>query len=229
MKKNIIKVINLNKNYKIDKTENTILHSINLDISQGEMIAIMGTSGSGKSTLLNILACIDNATSGDYILDGKEITKSNKKDLAKIRSTKIGMVFQNFNLIPDYTVYDNIKLALLYKCHHEKIKINYKKVIMEHLKMVGLDKKYNKYPSQLSGGEQQRIAIARTLAIDPLIILADEPTGSLDEKNTIEILRLFKNINDSGKTLVIVTHDRKVADSCMKILKIEDGYITHEK
>lgn len=225
---NIIKIKNLSKNYKIDKTEYTVLHSINLDVNQGEMVAIMGTSGSGKSTLLNILACIDKASSGEYILNNIDITKLKNKDLAKIRSTNIGMVYQNFNLISDYTVYDNIKLALLYKGHHEKKKSDYKDIIMNNLKKVGLEEKYNKYPSQLSGGEQQRVAIARTLATNPLVILADEPTGALDEKNTTEILKIFKDINNSGKTIVMVTHDKNVANICDRILTIQDGELKYE-
>lgn len=225
MKNAIIKMQNIKKDYVVDKKNINIINNINLNIKDGEMIAIMGKSGSGKSTLLNILACIDKPTDGSYILDNIDILKCKKKELAKIRSSKIGIVFQNFNLIPDYTVFDNIKLALLYKAHHNKIKIDFKKVILDHLKMVGLEDKYNKYPSQLSGGEQQRVAIARTLATDPLVILADEPTGALDKKNTTEILKILKNINSKGKTIILVTHDENVAEFCNRTLILEDGCI----
>lgn len=221
----IIRMKNIEKNYIVDKKSINVLNNINLNIKNGELIAIMGKSGSGKSTLLNILSCIDTFSSGSYILDDKDISNCTKNELAKIRSSKIGIVFQNFNLIPDYTVFDNIKLALSYKAYHSKIKINFKKVILEHLKMVGLEDKYNKYPSQLSGGEQQRVAIARTLATNPLIILADEPTGALDKKNTLEILKILKNINSNGKTIILVTHDENVAKICDKTLILEDGHI----
>ena len=220
---NIIKIQKLKKDYSIDKNRVNVLKSVDLTISQGEMVAIMGTSGSGKSTLLNILACIDKADSGVYLLDNIDIIKCRSKELAKVRSTKIGIVFQDFNLISDYTVFDNIKLALSYKAHHSKEKVNFKETIFKYLKMVGLEDKYNKYPSQLSGGEQQRVAIARTLATDPLVILADEPTGALDKKNTIEILNLFKKINSTGKTIVLVTHDEAVASHCHRTLIMEDG------
>jgi ABC-type antimicrobial peptide transport system, ATPase component len=225
MNKPIIKLTDLRKDYLIDKKPTTILDSINLEIYKNEMIAIMGKSGSGKSTLLNILACIDKPTKGKYALDSIEINSCNNRELAKIRSTKIGMIFQNFNLIPDSTVIDNIKMALLYKSYHTKEKINYKEIIMNYLDMVGLKDKYNKYPSQLSGGEQQRVAIARTLATDPSVILADEPTGALDVKNTNEILKILKDINSNGKTIIIVTHDKNVAAYCNKTLNMEDGCI----
>lgn len=226
MKKSIIKVRNLEKDYLIDKNAIKILNSINLDVYENDMIAIMGQSGSGKSTFLNILACIDKPTIGTYILDNIDTSNCNSKELAEIRSTKIGIVFQNFNLISDYTALENVKLSLLYKGHHTKLKLNAKKIAMKYLDMVGLKDKYNKYPSQLSGGEQQRVAIARTLATDPQVILADEPTGALDVKNSKEILDILKDINENGKTIIIVTHDKTVANCCNKILYMEDGCIS---
>lgn len=224
MEKPIIKISDLTKNYIVDNKPLEILKSINIEIYKNEMIAIMGKSGSGKSTLLNILACIDKPTKGEYVLDNVEINSCNKKALAKIRSTKVGIIFQNFNLVPDYNALDNVKLSLLYKSYHTKNKIKSKEIAMEFLEMVGLKDKCNKYPYQLSGGEQQRVAIARTLATDSSIILADEPTGALDTKNTDEILKILKDINLKGKTIIIVTHDKKVADCCDKTLYMEDGW-----
>lgn len=226
----IISLRNLNKEYVIDKKTLRILKSIHIDIYENEMIAIMGKSGSGKSTLLNILACIDNATSGDYILNNVNVNNCSKKQLAKIRSMEIGLIFQNFNLINDYTALENVKLSLLYKNYHSKVKMSNSKInaiSMEFLSKVGLKDKAKKYPSQLSGGEQQRVAIARTLATAPKIILADEPTGALDVKNTEEIMKIIRDINDSGKTIIIVTHDKNVSEYCSKTIYIKDGLISN--
>lgn len=223
MKELIIKIRNLIKTYKVDNEKINVLKSINLDVYKNDMIAIMGPSGSGKSTLLNILACLDKPDSGEYILDDINVLNCKEKNLAKLRNLKIGIVFQNFNLLSDYTVYDNIKIPLMYKRYHRKVKINYSDRILKCLKMVGLEDKSNKYPSQLSGGEQQRVAIARILAVDPAIILADEPTGALDIKNTNEILKIFEMIHSKGKTIIIVTHDKQVAEFCDQIIYMEDG------
>lgn len=227
MKEKLIEVKNLTKQYIIDKNPITVVNNVNLDIYENEMVAIMGKSGAGKSTLLNILACIDKPTSGKYIFNTIDMSVLKEKSLAKIRSTDIGIIFQNFNLIPDYTILDNVKLSLLYKSHHLKAKINSDEIALKFLDIVGLKDKVNKYPSQLSGGEQQRVAIARTLAIDPKLILADEPTGALDNKNTKHILDILKDINSLGKTIIIVTHDENVGCLCDRIIYMEDGSIVN--
>lgn len=225
MKEKLIEIKNLTKSYIVDKSTITILNNISFDIYKNEMVAIMGKSGAGKSTLLNILACIDKPTSGEYIFDNINLSAVKERNLAKIRSTAISMIFQNFNLIPDYTVLENVKLSVLYKSYHLKSNINSKEIALKSLNIVGLKNKINKYPSQLSGGEQQRVAIARSLSIDSKLILADEPTGALDNQNTKHIMDTLRSINISGKTVIIVTHDENVGNLCDRIIYMEDGSI----
>ncbi|EHA6442206.1 TPA: ABC transporter ATP-binding protein [Clostridium perfringens] len=228
MKKPIIKVRNLSKEYLIDKKPFKVLDSINLDVYENDMIAIMGKSGSGKSTFLNILGCIDKLSKGEYLLNDLRINDCKDKKLSEIRSKEIGFVFQNFNLINDYTVLDNVKLGILYKKYYTKENLNAKAIALNYLKSVGMENKINKYPFQLSGGEQQRVAIARALASNPSIILADEPTGALDIENTENILKLLKEINQKGKTVIIITHDINVAKICDKIVYLKDGKLIND-
>jgi putative ABC transport system ATP-binding protein len=204
------------------------LNSIDLQINEGEIVAITGPSGSGKSTLLNIIGCLDTATSGEYFLNNKDINKYNKKEIAKIRNTDLGFVFQNFALMNNYTVLENIELALKYNKKYKGNNYGTKERKargIAALEMVGLAKLCNKLPSQLSGGQQQRVAIARALVNNPQILLADEPTGSLDKANGEQILDIFKKIHNAGKTVIIVTHDPEVAKICSKNIVVSDGKI----
>lgn len=195
------------------------LKSIDLQVEDGEMLAIMGPSGSGKSTLLNIIGLIDSPTEGNYYIDGVDTNKLKSK-YHKYRNETIGFVFQNFSLLDDYTVLENVMLPLIYRRMPHKMRVEVSKKMLE---LVGLEAHLNKYPNELSGGEQQRAAIARVLAQNPKIILADEPTGALDQENGEKIMNILKNINNDGKTILVVTHDMKVADYCNKTINLLDG------
>lgn len=217
----IIKLNNINKVYGQGESETHALSNINLQISKGEMVAIMGPSGAGKSTLLNILGCMDIPTSGEYYLDGENIGKISSKELPKIRNKKIGFIFQNFNLLYDYTLIDNVAMPLSYSDNKRKQKERAKVMLKE----VGLEDHIGKSPKELSGGQKQRVAIARALINNPEVILADEPTGSLDKETGNIILDMLKDINKNGKTVVIITHDKSIAERCDRILNIVDGYL----
>ncbi|EDX70305.1 MULTISPECIES: ABC transporter ATP-binding protein [Bacillus] len=215
----MIQLANVAKGF--GKNNFSALKDINLTIEKGEMIAIMGPSGSGKSTLLNIIGLIDSPSAGKYFLDGMD-TSTLKSNYHKYRNTEVGLVFQNFSLLDDYTVVENVMLPLVYRriSHKKRMKIS-----KEMLKMVGLERHINKYPYELSGGEQQRTAIARALAQDTKIILADEPTGALDQENGKKIMSILKEINKQGKTVLVVTHDQKVAAYCQRTIRLLDGNI----
>ncbi|MDC2944169.1 ABC transporter ATP-binding protein [Bacillus thuringiensis] len=215
----MIQLVNVAKGF--GKNNFSALKDINLTIEEGEMIAIMGPSGSGKSTLLNIIGLIDSPSAGKYFLDGMD-TNTLKSNYHKYRNTEVGLVFQNFSLLDDYTVVENVMLPLVYRriSHKKRMKIS-----KEMLKMVGLERHINKYPYELSGGEQQRTAIARALAQDTKIILADEPTGALDQENGKKIMSILKEINKQGKTVLVVTHDQKVAAYCQRTIRLLDGNI----
>jgi putative ABC transport system ATP-binding protein len=206
------------------KNENRVnaLRSINLSINAGELVAIIGPSGSGKTTLLNILGCLDSPNSGEYIIDKTDTSKLKPRELANIRNKKFGFIVQNFALLDDYTVYENIKIPLDYS--NTKIK-NKKQKIKEILKKLGIEDKLNKYPTELSGGQCQRVSIARALINNPEIILADEPTGALDREMGQQVIDIFKEINKENKTIIIVTHDANIAAQCDRIITIEDGSI----
>ncbi|MDA2510376.1 ABC transporter ATP-binding protein [Bacillus cereus] len=215
----MIQLVNVAKGF--GKNNFSALKDINLTIEEGEIIAIMGPSGSGKSTLLNIIGLIDSPSAGKYFLDGMD-TSTLKSNYHKYRNTEVGLVFQNFSLLDDYTVVENVMLPLVYRriSHKKRMKIS-----KEMLKMVGLERHINKYPYELSGGEQQRTAIARALAQDTKIILADEPTGALDQENGKKIMSILKEINKQGKTVLVVTHDQKVAAYCQRTIRLLDGNI----
>jgi len=221
MSRVLIELRNVEKIYNEGK-ENEVraLKGVSLKIHEKDFIAIIGPSGSGKSTLLHMLGCLDKPTKGKVLIDGKDVSKMNDEDLARIRREKIGFVFQTFNLIPTLTALENVELPM---------KLNGKKAsearerAKELLKIVGLEKRLDHLPSQLSGGEQQRVAIARALANEPEIILADEPTGNLDSKTGFEIVKLMKKLNREGYTFVIVTHDLRIADFANKKIRIKDG------
>lgn len=219
----IIKLVDIGKVYgKGTEAETTALSNVNLIINEGDFISIMGPSGSGKSTLLNILGCIDNPTEGKYYLNNKEVSLLKGKELARVRNEEIGFIFQNFNLLYDYNLIDNVSLPLNYS----KNKIPKMKSAIDMLSKLGLGAHKLKTPDKLSGGQKQRVAIGRALINNPKIILADEPTGALDQKTGIEVMEMLKNINKDGKTVIIITHDYNIAKQCSKMLKIEDGKLT---
>ena len=219
----MIKLEEIQKDYVNKEQTTKALRGINLSIEKGEMVAIIGTSGSGKSTLLNIIGGMDNATSGRYFFEGVEVDNSSPSKMHEFRKKNISFVFQNFALMDKYTVYENVEMPLIAR----KVK-NKKKLVMEQLDKMGIAEMKNKKPNQLSGGQQQRCAIARALVAGTPIILADEPTGALDQKTGREILECFKDINKSGKTVIIVTHDEKIANECDRIIRIEDGRVVSE-
>jgi putative ABC transport system ATP-binding protein len=216
----MIQLEGLTKSFRMAEGEMTILHGIDLTIAAGEMVAIMGPSGSGKSTLMNILGCLDAPSSGRYMLEGTDVTKLTKRKLAKTRGQRIGFVFQSFNLIPRTDAMRNVELPLVYngvRSRRAKAKAA--------LEQVGLGSRLRHVPSELSGGQKQRVAIARALINDPSIILADEPTGALDTKSTVEILELFTELNAAGCTIVVITHEEEVAEYCTRRVWLRDGLI----
>lgn len=219
----LIKLINLNKIYNLsEKLSFKALLEVNLEIDKGEFVAIVGPSGSGKSTLMNIIGLLDQPTSGSYELDGHDVAKLNEDTLAEIRNKKIGFVFQSFNLLSRTTVLDNVSLPLIYSGIKEKQRHERALVV---LKEVGLEDKIQSFSNQLSGGQQQRVAIARALVTNPDVILADEPTGNLDSKNGAEIISLFHQLNQNGRTIVLITHDHVIAKNAKRVIKVRDGRI----
>ena len=221
----LIEVKNLNKIYGSGEAEVKALKNINLNIEQGEFVAIVGQSGSGKSTLLHLIGGADIPSSGEVIIDGKNIYKLKEKELSILRRRKLGFIFQFFNLIPVLTAQENIEMPVL--LDNEKID---KKYMNELLRRLGLEERKNNYPSQLSGGQQQRVSIGRALANKPSIILADEPTGNLDSKNSKEVLELLKYCAKKyNQTLILITHDINIAKSADRVITIEDGEITSDE
>lgn len=215
-----IKAIDLCKRYNIGGSEVCALDNVSLDIMSGEFVTITGVSGSGKSTLMNILGCLDTPTSGTYLLDGSDVSELSDKELSRIRSRKIGFVFQSFNLIPALTALENVELPLMYRgVPKAQRRISAK----EALEIVGLSDRIYHRPSEMSGGQQQRCAIARAVAADPSIILADEPCGNLDSRNSREVLDILSDLNRSGKTVVMITHDEQTAKKAQRLLRIADG------
>ncbi|MEX0616931.1 MAG: ABC transporter ATP-binding protein [Candidatus Woykebacteria bacterium] len=221
MSENILEVKEIYKYYEKDKpNEIRALQGINLNIEKGDFIAIIGPSGSGKSTLMHILGALDKPSSGEVHLDGEDISKKKLSGLFKIRGQKLGFVFQGYNLIPTLTALENVMLAVEYSGK----KVNAKKAAEEALSMVGLAERLDHKPTKLSGGEKQRVAIARALVNKPAIVLADEPTGELDTKNSQDVIDLLKNLNEKeGQTFVIVTHNPEIAKQCKKIIELRDG------
>jgi putative ABC transport system ATP-binding protein len=216
----MVELDNIVKIYKAGRTEIPALHGISCHIKAGEMVAITGPSGSGKSTLMNIVGCLDKPSSGQYRLDGVEVSKLNDNKLADIRNKKIGFVFQSFNLLPRTTAFANVELPLIYSGSG-----NRRQRVLQALESVGLAQRAKHRPSELAGGEQQRVAIARALINHPSLILADEPTGNLDTQTSREIMLLFKKLNQQGITIVLVTHEADIAAYTQRTIKIRDGKI----
>jgi putative ABC transport system ATP-binding protein len=220
----MIKLVNMVKTYPIGKGELKVLQGVNLNVAKGEMVAIMGPSGSGKSTLLNMIGLLDRPTSGSYVLDGKEVSKLSGGETAKVRGQKIGFIFQSFNLLAYLSAIDNVILGQKYA---GKLDI---KIAKEALEKVGLADRIKHRPNEMSGGEQQRVAVARALAKNPPIVLADEPTGNLDSKSSREIMSILTSLHkEQNVTLVMITHDPNIARYCQRIVHIEDGLITREE
>lgn len=222
----IIEINNLRKDYYVGEVTVHALRGVDLKIQEGELVAIMGASGSGKSTMLNILGCLDKQTSGDYFLDGVDIKTRSKDELARLRNMKLGFVFQSYNLLARTTAIENVELPLFY---NSKVKsTERKKSALLALETVGLSDRMHHMPNQLSGGQQQRVAIARSLVNNPVLILADEPTGNLDTRTSVGIMGVFQELNEKGRTIVFVTHEPDIAKFATRNIIFRDGKIVRE-
>lgn len=218
----IIKIADIKRDFALGSEVVYVLKGVNLEIRKGEYVALMGPSGSGKSTLMNILGCLDTPTSGHYTLNGKDVSEMNEKNLAEIRNKEIGFVFQTFNLLPRTTALDNVALPMIYA---GKSKSERNKRAAQVLEQVGLADRMDHHPNQLSGGQRQRVAVARALVNHPSIILADEPTGNLDSKTSVEIMTLFDEIHAKGNTVILVTHEEDIAAHAHRIIRLRDGVV----
>ncbi|MBP1907733.1 putative ABC transport system ATP-binding protein [Paenibacillus turicensis] len=222
----ILNMQNINKQYTLGGEELHILHDVNLKINAGQFLSILGPSGSGKSTMMNIIGCLDVPTSGTYLLSGNDINDLDEIELAKIRNKEIGFVFQNFQLLPRMTALQNVELPLIYAGIPYAKRQEKAKHILER---VGLGDRMKNLPSQLSGGQQQRVAIARALVTEPTILLADEPTGALDQKNGAQVMELFEELNQDGRTIVMITHDIHIAARAKRVVHILDGRLSEQE
>ncbi len=218
----IIEVIDVRKCYQLGDMEIPILRDINLSVRQGEFLAIMGPSGSGKSTLMNLIGCLDRPTSGQIIVKGKDINRISDNELAHLRGSEIGFVFQTFNLIPRLSAFENIELPT-FACKKNSRDVHRR--VHQLLELVGLKERMHHRPNELSGGQCQRVAIARSLINDPSIILADEPTGNLDSKTSVEIMKIFTDLHAQGRTIVMITHDQGIANYADRMVRVKDGVI----
>lgn len=221
----MIKLENITKTFKMGEETIKALDNINFEVAQGEFVSIIGPSGSGKSTLMNILGLLDVPDSGKYILEDIEVNNASENKLANLRNNKIGFIFQNFNLLTKLKAFENIQVPLIYKGYTNE---ESKKIAYSLLEKVGLKGREEHLPTQLSGGQQQRVAIARALSCNPDIILADEPTGALDSKTSVDIMNKLEDLNKQGQTIILITHDEKVAKRAKRIVKISDGKLYKE-
>jgi len=222
----VIETKQLTKTFQMGDVAVNALRGVDLSVESGEFVAIMGSSGSGKSTLMNLIGCLDQPTSGEYFLDGKNVNVLSKNEYADVRNQKIGFVFQGFNLLPRTSALENVELPLFYD--RTKRINNQKQAAIEALEQVGLGDRIDHEPSQLSGGQQQRVAIARALVTKPSIILADEPTGNLDTKTSIDVMTLFQDLNNQGITIILVTHEQDIAKYAKRIVNMRDGLIRQD-
>ncbi len=224
----LIQVVDLHKTYKTDEVETLAICGVSFEIQRGEFVAIMGPSGSGKSTLMQMLGLLDQPTKGEYLLNDRSIGNLSDDEMANIRNVNMGFIFQSFNLLPKTTVYENVELPLLYDHRKTNIKENREK-ILKALKAVNLEHRIDHFSNQLSGGEKQRVAIARALVNDPDIIFADEPTGNLDSKSGTQIMKILQELNDEGKTIILVTHETRTANHGKRIIYVVDGRIDSDR
>jgi putative ABC transport system ATP-binding protein len=221
----IIRTDQLKKIYQMGEIEVPALNGVSITIQEGEFVAIMGPSGSGKSTLMNILGCLDSPTDGQYYLDDKDVSKLNRAQLAHIRNEKLGFIFQSYNLLPRMSAVENVTLPMMYNKAAAGNQEEMTKKAQELLGIVGLGDRMHHQPKELSGGQQQRVAIARALINDPVLVLADEPTGNLDTKSANEIMEILHNLHQSGRTIVMVTHEPDIAEQTQRIIAVRDGLV----
>ncbi|AET60701.1 ABC transporter ATP-binding protein [Paenibacillus terrae] len=224
--RHVIQIEDMKKVYQVGDQEIHALRDVQLNIADGDFVAIMGPSGSGKSTMMNVIGCLDLPTSGQFYLDGYSILDAREDELAIIRNQKIGFVFQKFHLLPRATALDNVELPMIYAGVPAKER---RLRAIEALTSVGLGDRMNNKPNELSGGQQQRVSIARALVNNPVILLADEPTGALDSKTSVEIMEIFQRLNDQGKTVVLVTHDQEIAEYAKRLIHFRDGRIEEDQ
>jgi len=222
----MIKLVDISKLYHTGSVTLAALDKVNLEIKNGEMIAIIGPSGSGKSTLMNMIGCLDVPSQGQYLLDDKEVSRLKEDDLSEIRNKKIGFIFQSFNLLPKLTALENVELPLIYRGMNTAER---RQSSVEALNLVGLSDRMHHKPTELSGGQQQRVAIARALAGNPPVILADEPTGNLDSRSGVEVMEIIRDLNKKGKTVILITHDMEIARQARRIIRIQDGRIVNDE
>jgi putative ABC transport system ATP-binding protein len=222
----LLELVEVTKKYHLGDVDVPVLHGVTLRVDHGESVAIMGSSGSGKSTLMNILGCLDKPTSGSYHIGGRDVSRLNRGELAEVRNQTIGFVFQNFNLLSRTSALENVELPLIYSGVSTKERVSRAR---ESLEKVGLASRLDHHPSQLSGGQQQRVAIARALVTRPKLILADEPTGNLDSRTSVEIMALFQGLGESGITVVLVTHETDIAEYAKRVIVLKDGLVTDDR
>ncbi|AGY53145.1 Macrolide export ATP-binding/permease protein MacB [Bacteroidales bacterium CF] len=222
MNQEVIRIKGIKKIYKVGNQEVRALNGVDIQINKNEYVAIMGPSGSGKSTMMNILGCLDSPSEGEYILNGTDVSKMDDNELAVIRNKEIGFIFQSFNLLPRYTALDNVALPLIYSGESREKREDRARVALEN---VDLKDRMHHKPNELSGGQRQRVAVARALVNNPSIILADEPTGNLDTKTSIDIMKLFEEIHEQGNTVILVTHEEDIAKHAKRIIRLRDGII----
>ncbi len=226
MRSAIISSEKLSRQFRVGSVTINALNDVSFEVSKNEFLALMGASGSGKSTLMNLIGCLDTATSGSYNLNGTNVKKMNENDLANVRNKEIGFIFQTFNLLPRYTALENVMLPLIYAGIKKEEREEMAKEVLEN---VGLSDRVTHKPNELSGGQRQRVAIARALVNNPSIILADEPTGNLDSKTSVEIMKLFQKIHKKGNTIILVTHEEDIAAYAERIIRLKDGVIESDK